>query len=90
MKVDKKELKNAERDLKKLQQSEVYSNYYEFQRVLGEGAFCTVYQALDLETGEVIAVKVSSYTSNDQVCRSSNGKISTKTASSCCDRRPSF
>ena len=38
MKVEKKELKNAERDLKKLQQSEVYSNYYEFQQVLGEGA----------------------------------------------------
>ena len=54
MKVEKKELKNAERDLKKLQQSEVHSNYYEFQQVLGEGAFCTVYQALDLETGEVV------------------------------------
>ena len=31
VKIEKKELKNAERDLKKLQQSEVYSNYYEFQ-----------------------------------------------------------
>ena len=51
-------LKQAERDLRKLQQSDIYSQHYEFQKVLGEGAFCTVYQALDRETEEIIAVKV--------------------------------
>lgn len=35
--------KQIERDLRKLQMSEAYSQHYEFQRVLGEGAFCTVY-----------------------------------------------
>ena len=35
--------------------------------MLGEGAFCTVYQALDLDTEEVIAVKVSSHISLTRV-----------------------
>lgn len=41
-----------------MQLSEAYSQHYEFQKVLGEGAFCTVYQAVDKETNEQIAVKV--------------------------------
>jgi len=50
--------KQIARDLLKLQQSKSYSRHYEFQSVLGEGAFCTVYQAIDKETEELIAVKV--------------------------------
>ena len=50
--------KQKVRDLRKLQESKAYSQHYEFQRVLGEGAFYTVYQAIDKETGEQIAVKV--------------------------------
>ena len=50
--------KQIARDLRKLQETEDYSNHYEFHSVLGEGAFCTVYQAVDKETGEQIAVKV--------------------------------
>ena len=50
--------KQIARDLRKLQESKAYSQHYEFQSVLGEGAFCTVYQAIDKETGEQIAVKV--------------------------------
>ena len=42
----------------KLQRSAAYSEHYEFEKVLGEGAFCTVFQAIDKETGEQIAVKV--------------------------------
>ena len=47
-----------ERDLRKLQQNKSYSQHYEFQAVLGEGAFCTVYQAVDKETNDLVAVKV--------------------------------
>ena len=50
--------KQIARDLRKLQESKSYSDHYEFQSVLGEGAFCTVYRAVDKETNEQIAVKV--------------------------------
>jgi hypothetical protein len=36
-----------------------FGQYYSFESVLGTGAFCTVYEAMDKETGELIAVKVS-------------------------------
>jgi len=48
----------ADNDLLKLRSNESFTEYYDFQKVLGEGAFCTVYQALDLKSGEQIAVKV--------------------------------
>jgi len=35
-----------------------YGHAYEFINKLGTGAFCTVYKAMDRQTGEVIAVKV--------------------------------
>lgn len=41
-------LTKAERDeLKLLQQEKEYIEHYDFQSVLGQGAFCTVYQAKD-------------------------------------------
>jgi len=36
-----------------------FGEQYVFERELGTGAFCTVYEALHRETGERIAVKVS-------------------------------
>jgi serine/threonine protein kinase len=32
--------------------------YYDFQELLGEGAFCKVFRAIYKPTGEVVAVKV--------------------------------
>jgi len=48
-----------EKDIYKLRSNPMYAKHYEFEKVLGEGAFCTVYQAVDKETRERIAVKVS-------------------------------
>lgn len=35
-----------------------YSEYYLFEKLLGQGAFCQVYQAIDQKSGERVAVKV--------------------------------
>ena len=35
-----------------------YSRYYKFHRLLGHGAFCSVYSAEDIKSKELIAVKV--------------------------------
>ena len=42
-----------------MQKRKKYSEFYHFEKLLGQGAFCSVYQALDKLTGETIAVKVS-------------------------------
>lgn len=48
-------------EFNKLKTRQKYSEYYQFQKLLGQGAFCRVYQALDLPSGEIIAVKVSPF-----------------------------
>jgi len=44
--------------LKALQLVADYSEYYDIQSILGHGAFCTVYKALDKRKNQLIALKV--------------------------------
>jgi serine/threonine protein kinase len=48
-----------EQEFTKLRSRQKYSEYYHFVRLLGQGAFCSVYEAVDQATQETIAVKVS-------------------------------
>lgn len=52
-------IQHSEIEFKKLKARQKYSDYYHFEKLLGQGAFCQVYQAVDQETQETIAVKVS-------------------------------